>query len=475
MLKSDKNVDRYLTLVGKQENPWGVVERGNVGQISVKLVDRSKRTASTNEMMNRLTERAMTIPGMKVRTAPVGIFGTANQDPIQLEIRGDDMASLIAYSDTIQKAIQSVPGLKDVKSSWEEGQPEVKVQFDRDKLSAYGLSLGEASMALRTALGGNTDAKYKEGETEYDINVILNRVDRSDSRDVAEITLMNHQGQQVKLADVATIFYGKGPSVIMRKNREREVVLYGGLNGRALGDVVADMQSVISKIRKPMGVDDPYFAGDQENSNKSQKDMGIAFMLAILFVYMIMVALFESYIHPFTIMFSLPVATVGGTTLLYLFHQTQSLFTMVGMIMLMGLVTKNAILIVDRTNARRALGHGVKESLLEAGPTRLRPIIMTTTTMIFGMLPMAVGLSEGADMRRSMAIVIIGGLLSSMILTLVLVPVMYSYIEDLRRITGKIFKRKKKSGVDLSEFEPALVTNGAAIPALQYSEAELPR
>jgi HAE1 family hydrophobic/amphiphilic exporter-1 len=251
----------------------------------------------------------------------------------------------------------------------------------------------------------------------------------------------------------------------MRKNRAREVVLYGGLNGRALGDVVADIQKVVAKIQKPMGVDDPYFAGDQENSNKSQKDMGIAFGLAILFVYMIMVALFESYIHPFTIMFSLPVAMVGATTLLVLFHQTQSLFTMVGMIMLMGLVTKNAILIVDRTNARRQLGHGVKESLMEAGPTRLRPIIMTTTTMIFGMLPMAIGLSEGADMRRSMAIVIIGGLISSMILTLVLVPVMYSYIEDLRRITGKVFKRRKKANTgfidDITGFEPALAETGA--------------
>lgn len=465
MLKADKNVDRYLTLVGKQENPWGVVERGNVGQISVRLVDPSKRTVSTNEMMNRLTIAAQQVPGIKVRTAPVGIFGTANQDPIQMEIRGDDQATIVAYSDTLRKVMASVPGLKDLKSSWEEGQPEVKVQFDRDRLSTYGLTLGEASMALRTALGGNTDAKYKEGETEYDINVILDRVNRSDARDVSSITLMNHQGQQVKLADVATIFYGKGPSIIMRKNRAREVVLYGGLNGRALGDVVADIQKVVAKIQKPVGVDEPYFAGDQENANKSQKDMGIAFGLAILFVYMIMVALFESYIHPFTIMFSLPVAMVGATTLLFLFHQTQSLFTMVGMIMLMGLVTKNAILIVDRTNARRQLGHGVKESLLEAGPTRLRPIIMTTTTMIFGMLPMAIGLSEGADMRRSMAIVIIGGLISSMVLTLVLVPVMYSYIEDLRRITGKVFRRRKKADNgfvdDFTQFEPALAETGA--------------
>lgn len=475
-IKSDKNVARYLTIVGKQENPWGQVERGNVGQVQVKLVDRRMRTASTNDMMNHLNQVASTIPGLKVYTSPIGIFGTANQSPIQLELRGDDMAALTQYADTIMKAVANVPGLKDLKSSYEEGQPEVKVEFDRERLANYGLTLGEASLGLRTALAGNTDAKYKDGETEYDINVILDKLDRSNARDVSEVTLMNHMGQQVKLADVATIYYGKGPSVIMRKNRERVITIYGGLNGRALGDVVNDMTKIMSTIKRPVGLDEPYFAGDQENSNKSNKDMGIAFMLGILFVYMIMVALFESYVHPFTIMFSLPVAMVGGTTFLFLFHQTQSLFTMVGVIMLMGLVTKNAILIVDRTNSRRALGHGIKESLLEAGPTRLRPIIMTTTTMILGMMPMAIGLGEGAEMRTGMALVIIGGLLSSMILTLVLVPVMYTFIEGARlkvpAFFRKVFRRgAKKRATYIDQFEPAMAVSSLTEQKIELENA----
>ena len=253
----------------------------------------------------------------------------------------------------------------------------------------------------------------------------------------------------------------------MRKNRARVVILYGGLNDRSLGDVVKDMTTKINTLKRPAGVDEPYFAGDAENQRRSGGDMGIAMMLAILFVYMIMVALFESFTHPFTIMFSLPVALIGALWFLFIFHQTLSLFTMVGIIMLMGLVSKNAILIVDRTNAQRALGHGVKDSLLEAGPTRLRPILMTTMTMVLGMMPVAIGLGEGAEMRRGMAIAIIGGLLSSMVLTLVLVPVMYTYIEGAREKFPRFFKRinifkkmRKPRPEYIEHFEPAMAAVG---------------
>jgi len=473
-LKAEKDVARYLTIVGKQENPWGVVERSNVGQIQVKLVDTKHRTRSTNDMMNYLNKVGQSIPGLKVNTAPIGIFGTANQPPIQLEIRGDDLGVLAVYADTIMKAVNNVPGLKDLRSSYEEGQPEVKVIFDRERLANYGLSIGEASMALRTALAGNTDAKYKEGETEYDINVILDKVDRSDAREVSDISLRNHSGNQIKLADVASIYYGKGPTQIGRKNREKVITLYGGLDNRPLGNVVNDMTAIISKIQRPPGTDEPYFAGDAENQRKSGGDMGIAMMLAILFVYMVMVALFESYAHPFTIMFSLPVALIGALSFLAFFGMTLSLFTMVGIIMLMGLVTKNAILIVDRTNAQRALGHDIKESLLEAGPARLRPIIMTTVTMILGMLPIAMALEEGGEMRQGMAVAIIGGLASSMILTLLLVPVMYTFIEGLRvRLSNRKIRRKKaKQTIHAEQMDPALAfaTNGHSLMAQDAEE-----
>jgi hydrophobic/amphiphilic exporter-1 (mainly G- bacteria), HAE1 family len=440
-LAAEKNIVRYMTITGTQENAWGKVERGSVGQIQVKIREKGEQIRSMQDEMKHVKEMAVDIPGLIVRTEPIGIFGSANQPPLQIEIRGTNLPDLVAYADSLSYKIKDIKGLKNLKSSYEAGQPEVKIVFDRDRLSANNITLGEAALAIRNALAGNTDTKFKEGETEYDINVILDKIDRSNARDVSEVTIINRTGQQMKVSDIATLYYGEGPSVIGRKNRERVVTLTGGLAGRPIGDVVKEIQEVIKTMPLKKGMNEPYFAGDAENQSKSFGDLGIAFILAILFVYMIMVALFESYAHPLTIMFSLPVALIGALVGLWITGKTLSIFTLVGLIMLMGLVTKNAILIVDRANARREEGHSVHDSLMEAGPTRLRPIIMTTVTMILGMLPLAMGLGEGSEFRQAMAIALIGGLTSSMILTLVLVPVMYTYIEGARQKLPRFFKR----------------------------------
>lgn len=462
-LKAEKNVESYLTILGLQETAWGRAERSNLGQIQVNLVPAEMRKETTNDMMNRVNELGQSVPGLIVRTSPVGIFGTANESPIMLEIRGDNMADILAYSDKVKSAMHTVEGLKDIKSSYEEGLPEVKVNFDRDRLSAYGLTIAEAAAGMRTALSGNQDTKYKEGDTEYDINVVLAKLDRSNAADVAEITLINRMGQQVKLSDVASIIYGKGPTQVNRKNKLRVVTLTAGLDGVALGTAVEAIEKAMKPIARPNTVTEPYFAGEVENQRKSGGDMGIAFMLAILFVYMIMVALFESYAHPFTIMFSLPVAMIGAVGGLWMAGLTLSLFTMVGIIMLMGLVTKNAILIVDRANAKLAEGETIREAIMEAGPSRIRPIVMTTVTMILGMLPMAIGHGLGAEMRQGMAVAIVGGLISSMIFTVFLVPVMFTYIESARHKMPRLFKRinvfskmRKPRPTYVEDFQPAL-------------------
>lgn len=461
-LESEPNVESYLTIIGLQESAWGKAERSNLGQIQVNLVPKDKRQESTNDMMNRVNELAKGVPGLIVRTSPVGIFGTANEAPIMMEIRGDNMPDIVKYADTAMKAMAGIEGLKDLKSSYEEGLPEVKVVFDRERLSAYGLTIAEAAAGMRTALAGNQDSKYKEGDTEYDINVLLAKLDRSNASDVAQITLVNRLGQMVKLSDVASIIYGKGPTLVTRKNKMRVVTVTAGLDGLALGTAVEAIEAKIKDIPRPTSVTEPYFAGEAENQRRSGGDMGIAFMLAILFVYMIMVALFESYAHPFTIMFSLPVAMIGAIGFLWAGGLTLSLFTMVGMIMLMGLVTKNAILIVDRANARLAMGETVRDAIMEAGPARIRPIVMTTTTMILGMLPMALGVGEGAEMRQGMATAIVGGLISSMVFTVFLVPVMFTYIESARHKLPRFFKRinvfskLRKPRPQYVEFQPAM-------------------
>jgi hydrophobic/amphiphilic exporter-1 (mainly G- bacteria), HAE1 family len=462
-LDKDPNVESHLTIVGLQESAWGKAERGNIGQIQVNLIPKEKRKETTNDMMNKVQQMSESIPGLIVRTSPVGIFGTANESPVMMEIRGDNMADILKYTDTCMKAMRSIPGLKDMKSSYEEGLPEVKVVFDRDRLSAYGLTIAEAAAGMRTALAGNQDSKYKEGDTEYDINVVLGKLDRSNASDVAEITLVNRMGQMAKLSDVATIVYGKGPTLVTRKNKMRVVTVTAGLDGVALDPAIAAIEAKIKGIPRPSSVTEAYFAGEAENSRKSGGDMGIAFMLAILFVYMIMVALFESYAHPFTIMFSLPVASIGALGFLYAGGLTLSLFTMVGMIMLMGLVTKNAILIVDRANAQLQAGRTIREAIMEAGPSRIRPIVMTTITMILGMLPMAIGHGVGAEMRQGMAVAIVGGLVSSLIFTVFLVPVMFTYIESARYKLPRFLKRinifsklRKPRPAFIEDFQPAV-------------------
>jgi HAE1 family hydrophobic/amphiphilic exporter-1 len=240
----------------------------------------------------------------------------------------------------------------------------------------------------------------------------------------------------VKLGDVARLDRTSGPSSITRKDRERLVTVSSNVTGRSLGEVQGDFDKEMAKYRPPNGV--TFFAfGDVENMRTMISDMMKAIFLSILFVYMVLVSLYESYVHPFAVMFSVPVALIGALLGLALTGYTLSMFSMIGILILMGLVTKNGILLVDFTNQLRAKGMDRREALLTAGPMRLRPILMTTMTMVLGMVPLALALGAGSDMRAGMGIVIIGGLISSLLLTLVLVPVMYTFLDRFSREQAK--------------------------------------
>jgi HAE1 family hydrophobic/amphiphilic exporter-1 len=441
ILASMPEVDRYLATVGKSQSEWSNTKRPNVAQIAVTLKGKRERRRNTAEVMNHIARQSAALPGLKIRMSPISMFGAAQESPLQLEVKGPDLETLAGIADQIAAIAANVPGTRDVKSSWEEGQPEIKVSVDRDRAAQFGLTLGEIGMALRTALEGDIATKFKDGNSEFDTRVVLAKSNRSNPADVENVTLVNYRGERVFLKQVAEVYYGKGPTMIGRKDRERLITVASNLDGTVpLGQITAEIQKRGAAIALPPGVTIAY-AGDVQNMQDMFRDMMIAITLAALFVYMIMVALFESYAHPFTIMFSLPVALVGGLGALALAGQTLNMFSMIGILLSMGLVTKNAILLVDRTNERRALGLSVREALLEAGPTRLRPIIMTTLTMILGMAPLALALGAGSEIRQSMAIVVIGALISSTLLTLVLVPVVYTYVEGLRR---RLSRKKAK-------------------------------
>jgi HAE1 family hydrophobic/amphiphilic exporter-1 len=434
-------VDRYLSTIGKQQTQWKNAEQSNVGQTQIKLIGKSKRKKSTDAVMKEIQQFAATVPGLKTNFSTMSMWGSANSYPFQVEIIGSDLDQVIKFSDKVSEIIAGTKGAMDVTSSWEEGKPELKIEVDREKAAKMGLTLGEIGLAVRTAIEGDIATKFQEGNTEYDTRVVLNKSSRISADDVGKVMLLNHYGQPVQLDQVAKIYHGKGPMEIQRKNRERLVTIASNVSNEvSLGQVNAEVEKSINKAGIPAGIT-VFYGGDTENMRDMFSDMSIALMLAILFVYMIMVSLFESYVHPFTIMFSLPVALVGALTGLAITGNTLSMLTMIGIIMLMGLVTKNAILLVDFTNTLRSRGMAMREALLEAGRIRLRPILMTTATMVFGMTPLAFALGSASEMRQGMGIVVICGLISSTVLTLVLVPVIYTYMDGLRDKVPALFKR----------------------------------
>ena len=454
-------VERYLTTIGKQQTQWRNAEQSNVGQLQIKLTDKRKRSRSTQAVMMSIKERAGVIPGLKTSFNTISMWGAANTAPVQIEVIGPNLADVVRFSETVSGIVAETKGAADVTTSWEEGKPEVKIEVDREKTARMGLTLAEVGLAARTAIEGDIPTKYQEGDTEYDLRVVLDRTGRVKAQDVGAITLVNRFGQPVQLRQVANIMFGKGPSEIQRKDRERLVTVAANLSGEVpLGQVTAAIEQAIGEAGIPAGIQ-VFYGGDAENMRDMFSDMTIALSMAILFVYIIMVSLFESYIHPFTIMFSLPVAMVGALGGLALTGTALNMFSMIGIIMLMGLVTKNAILLVDFTNTLRSRGLTMHDALLESGKTRLRPIVMTTATMVFGMMPLALALGAGSEMRQGMAIVVIGGLISSTLLTLVLIPVIYTYVDALRERIPALFKRVRWAARMPFKKRPAEVLTGA--------------
>jgi len=449
MIKDMPQVEQYYTIVGRSESSFGSADKSNIGQIQIRLVSEKKRKESTQEIISQVVEKASTIPGVKATASLIGIFGSADMTPVAIEIKGEELDKLIAVSKKVNEIVSSTAGTRDVKSSWEEGQPEVKVVINREKCADLGLTVGEVASTLRNALEGDNDTKYKDGDTEYDIRVVLSKQNRTNPEDVGKITIINRMGKQVQLNEIASINYGTGPTQIQRKDRSRIITIYSNLDlTRPLGEVIEEIQNKIKAQNFPPEIS-IFYSGEAEDMQNMFTDMLLAISFAILFVYMIMVSLFESYIHPFTIMFSLPVALVGALFALAITGETLNIFSMIGVLLSMGLVTKNAILLVDYTNTLRSRGKSMIDALLEAGPIRLRPIIMTTATMVFGMLPLAVAAGAGGDFRRGLAIVVIGALLSSTMLTLVLIPVVYTIMESYRVKVPALFKKlnpiKKKA------------------------------
>lgn len=437
LLLSNSEVVKVFTNVGMQS---GTVTN-NAAEIAVTLVDKKDRTLSTEDFSTKIRNEIAKIPGVKVIMMPVSLAGTA-QVPIQIAVKGTDMDSIWKGAKILREAVVATPGTDYVEYSTKSPKSEISINLERGRISQYGLTIPEVGNAVQLAFRGNDQTKYKENGEEYPINLTLEKSDRQDIESVRSLTIKNSKGAIIRLDQIAEVKEILGQTVLERRNKLNTIKITSAAIGRPSGTIVADIQKKMEGVAMPQGVTLDYL-GDAKNQKEAFASLGLAMLLGILLVYLIMVALYESIVFPFVVLFSIPVAIIGALLALALTMESLTIFAIVGLIMLLGLVAKNGILIVDFTNQLRSEGLPVKEALIEAGKERLRPILMTTIAMIVGMLPIALAHGAGAEVKNAMAWVIIGGLTSSLLLTLVLVPSMYLIIEKMgEKVSGWFGKSK---------------------------------
>jgi HAE1 family hydrophobic/amphiphilic exporter-1 len=348
--------------------------------------------------------------------------------PIEIEIYGDDLAQLQTAATMIKSKVESVPGLVDVKSSAELGNPEVQVTFNRDQLAQLNLDLSQVAATVRNKVQGEVATRFTEGDREIDILVRSVEAGQASVADVGEMIIAQIGDRPIFLNSVADIRVTEGPSEIRRIGQKRAVVIAGSLSGRDMGAVAADIRTVLRSTALPAAVT-ASLSGQEEEMQRSIRSLILAMALAIFLVYLVMASQFESFLHPFVIIFTLPLGAIGVVFALLITGKSISIVAMIGIVMLAGIVVNNAIVLIDAVNQLRRKGVAKTEALVEAGLTRMRPILMTSATTVLGLLPMALGLGEGAELRAPLAITVIGGLSVATVLTLFVIPVVYSVLD----------------------------------------------
>jgi HAE1 family hydrophobic/amphiphilic exporter-1 len=411
----------------------GTGNNANLAELTVTLNDKKQRKFSSEEFgveMQRVLTAA--IPGIKVSAAATSISGSSNQAPIQIAIKGVDLKDVRRVADAYRELVTAIPGTNFVELSVKDQKQEVEIALNREKMTLLGLDANQVGLAVQNSFSGNDESKFKQEGNEYDIKVSLSAANRSSIDNIRKLSFTNSNGQTFQLSQFADVHMSLGESVLQRSDRLNSITVESSVVGRPVGTVISEISEKAAKVPLTGGVTVEYL-GDAKNQGDAFGSLGLALITAIVLVYLIMVALYESAVYPFVVLFSIPVAIIGALLALALSQESLNIFSIIGMIMLLGLVSKNAILIVDFANQLREEGRSVREALIEAGKERLRPILMTTLAMILGMLPIAIASGAGSEIKNGMAWVIIGGLTSSMILTLFVVPAMYILIDRLKQ------------------------------------------
>lgn len=456
-VREHPQVRSLLTTVG----PQGEVNKATVRVFATK---KGERKESQWVIQDDLRQRLARMPALKVAFAQMDdSSGGPAQYPVTLYVRGEDYGELQAAAAKVLEIVQRTPGAKDADTSLRAGRAEAEIRVDRTRAADLGTSVGAVARTARIALEGEVVGKYRAGERDRDVRLQLTPRARAEVGALASLAVpaAARGGRLVKLAEVATVAPETGPSSIERMNRQRQITITANVAGRSLGDVIKDVQKAIAplegkRVRFVWG-------GDGELMQSTFSNMSIALLVAVLFIYFVLASQFESLVHPLTIMVSLPLAVVGALLLLFLSGFAVGLPAMIGVILLMGLVTKNAILLVDSANELRARGRAAADALLEAGASRLRPILMTSAAMVLGMLPSAISRGEGSEFRAPMSIAVIGGVVASTFLTLVVVPVVYTWMDRFARRGRAAAVQRGETGVEPERAVAASAPGAASV------------
>jgi len=424
---------------------FGLTPQINRAVLFVRLKPRVEREKSQEQIKAEVRKKTRQIAGLKATAEDIAMIGGGQRIvPIQYSIRGRDLSSLQTYTRQIVAEFSRLPGIVDVDTSLETGKPELKVYIDRDKAADMGVDVATVAQVINILISGELDITKFKDETRgkrYEVRVRLNPEDRKDPDDLTRLYVRSRDGRLVELSSVVRIQEGGGPNIINRVDRQRAVTVFASLEGKPLGQAMGELDAISAKVLPPDYL--PKYKGMAETMGESFRYLLFALILGVVMAYMILASQFESFVHPFTVLLAMPLSFIGAFGALLITGNTLNIFSLIGLILLMGLVKKNSILLVDYTNTLRERGMSRQEAILHACPVRLRPILMTTLAMVFGMMPVAFGIGEGSETRSPMGISVIGGLLTSLFLTLLVVPAAYDLFDDW---LARFVKKRKGRG-----------------------------
>jgi HAE1 family hydrophobic/amphiphilic exporter-1 len=368
---------------------------------------------------------------------------------VEVILYGENLEALRDYSLTLERSLSTVPGLVDVRSSLEEGSPELQIVFDRDRLAAIGLDMRELSESLRDRIQGVVPTRFREEDRQIDIRIRNRKADRKTVEDVRNLVVSGPEGESIRLLTLADVRLDRGPAEIHRLQQQRAAVVSGNLQGRSLGAVVGEIESKLASDPPPTGLT-VELGGQNREMQVSFASLRFALALAIFLVYLVMAATFESLNHPFVVLFTIPLSLVGVVLGLLATGTVISVIVFIGAVMLVGIVVNNAIVLIDKINQLRRSGMEKRDAVVHAAHLRLRPILMTTLTTVLGLAPMALAFGEGAELRSPLAITVSFGLLFSMLLTLVVIPAVYVTVPS--RVRTEV---EERAGIEVSPDQPA--------------------